>query len=244
MGTYARIPANTGCTRLNKNACGARPVCAGRRRPTMTTPTVERKSRASAETVLKTLTALFGLIAVVLGIWTSQLNREKQQAETQTVVVQQESSELKQQVAAMSQEIERLKAQLATAPSSSAEGTPPAGGQRYSVALRLGETFDLDTRKRSRVESTGTELSRAGYENMLMSPRGYELFPISADLNEANCRTVVESGDNRRDSFAWDEMTPGLTFCLATSESRMAGVTITKKAVTYEGSLELGVQVW
>jgi cell division protein FtsB len=209
----------------------------------MTTPVEERRSRASAETVLKTLTALFGLLAAVLGIWTTQLSREKQQAESRTVVVQQESSELKQQVVAMGEEIERLKAQLDAASTPGESTSSPAAGQ-YRVVLELDETLDLDTRRTSRVESTGTEISRARSQNLLVNPRGYEFFPISTDLNEANCRSAVEGRDNRRDDFNWDELTPGLTFCLATSESRMAGITVVEKAITYEGSIELGVQLW
>ena len=209
----------------------------------MTTPTVERKSRASAETMLKTLTALFGLIVAVLAFWTSQLSKEKQQAESRTVVVQQESTELKQQVDTLSQEIERLKRELAAAPPNGGTSQSPAARQ-YSVTMQVGETLDLDNRRKTRVESNGTEVSRATIDDLLTNPRGYEFFPVSTDLNEANCREAVEGTNDGRDSFAWQELTTGLTFCVVTSESRMAGVTVIKRSVTYEGSVELGVQVW
>jgi uncharacterized small protein (DUF1192 family) len=209
----------------------------------MTTPTVERKSRASAETVLKTLTALFGLIVAVLAFWTSQLSKEKQQAESRTVVVQQESTELKQQVDTLSQEIERLKRELAAAPPNSGTSKSPAA-QQYSVTMQVGETLDLDNRRKTRVESNGTEVSRATVDDLLTNPRGYEFFPVSTDLNEANCREAVEGTNDGRDSFTWQELTTGLTICVVTSESRMAGVTVIKRSVTYEGSVELGVQVW
>ena len=210
----------------------------------MTTPTLERKSRASAETVLKTLTALFGLLVAVLGFWTTQLTKEKQQAESRTVVVEQESTELKAQVAAMSQEIERLKAELPSEGPSPGETPSSPSAKQYGVVLKLGETYDLDTQRRSRVQSTGVELSRASFRNLLVNPRGFEFYPISADLNEANCRNVVEGRDNRTDSFSWDQLTAGLTFCLLTSEDRIAGITVVKKAVTHEGAVELGVQLW
>ena len=213
----------------------------------MTTPTVEgeRKQRTSAETVLKTLTALFGLIVAVLAFWTTQLNQEKQQAESRTVVVQQESTELKQQVAAMSQEIERLKGQLAAAPSTPAGTTPaPTGGSQYSVVMRIGETLDLDNHRKSKVESSGIEMSRASYSNYVVNPRGREFFPISTDLTEANCKRIVDSQVDETDSFAFEVLTQGLTWCVATSESRLAGITVAKLPPVSEGPIEFDVVVW
>jgi transcription initiation factor TFIID subunit TAF12 len=209
----------------------------------MTTPTVERKSRVSAETVLKTLTALFGLMVAILGFWTTQLTKEKQQAESRTVVVQQESTELRQQVEDMSQEIERLK-QERDAASSTPPGTTPTGGQQYSVVLQLEETLDLDNRRKSKVESSGTEVSRASYSSYLVNPRGSEFFPISTDLTEANCKRAVDSQEDQTDSFHFDVLTQGLTFCVATSESRLAGITVAELPPVSEGPIELAIVLW
>ena len=119
---------------------------------------------------------------------TTQLSRDKQQAESPTVVVQQESAELREQVAALRQEIERLKAEREASPPTS--GPAASGGtvQGRRVALQAGEAVDVDNRRRYRVESSGVEVSRVTDSDYLMNPRGYEFFPLTTDLNETNCK--------------------------------------------------------
>jgi hypothetical protein len=211
----------------------------------MTTRAAQRKSRPTTETVLKTLTALFGLVVAVLGFWTTQLNKEKQQAESRTVVVQQESSELRQQVTAMGEEIERLKTELA-AGGSTPTGTTlaPDGGQRYSVVLQAEEALDVDNRKKSRVESSGIEVSRATDADYLINPRGNEFFPLTTDLNEANCKSAVGSEVDSRGSFHFDDLTSGMTFCVPTSQSRLAGIKVGKLPLVSKGPIELEVVLW
>ena len=125
--------------------------------------------------------------------------------------------------------------------SPSTKGSTPEG---FDVTLRLDEAYDLDTQRKTTVASPSTELSRASYRNMLVNPRGYEFFPLTNDLTEATCRSVIEALDGRDSGFTWDELASGLTFCVPTSESRIAGITVTKRAPTWEGPLTLKVTLW
>jgi hypothetical protein len=128
-----------------------------------------------------------------------------------------------------------------TVPAPSTKGSTPEG---FDVTLRLDEAYDLDTQRKTTVASPSTELSRASYRNMLVNPRGYEFFPLTNDLTEATCRSVIEALDGRDSGFTWDELASGLTFCVPTSESRIAGITVTKRAPTWEGPLTLKVTLW
>jgi hypothetical protein len=77
-----------------------------------------------------------------------------------------------------------------------------------------------------------------------MNPRGYEFFPLTNDLSEATCRTVIEERDGRKNGFIWEDLARGLTFCVPTSEARIAAITVTDRAPTWEGPLTLKITVW
>lgn len=124
----------------------------------------------------------------------------------------------------------------------------PAGGPEpevNSVSLQPSQAIDLDNFRTSTVESDSLELSRLGSPNMLSSPRGYNFWPTTRDLTLGTCRALVEGDESAQEWFFWEELSDGLSFCLLTSESRIAAVTVTHKPVSFEtGPLELELRVW
>jgi hypothetical protein len=116
-------------------------------------PTIEAKrNRLSAETIFKTLTALFGLIAAVLGIFVTQQTNQKEKAKDQSLQLQQQIDSLNGQVAALEQQ---LKAQPTTTGSDGPSRTGSTGTFRpasgpgtinYEFTLPHQKGIDLDNK--------------------------------------------------------------------------------------------------
>ena len=104
----------------------------------------------------------------------------------------------------------------------------------------------MDNNRTTTVDSDSIELSRSYFENMLWSPRGYNFWPTTQDLTLENCTALIEEATGTvEESFFWDDLSEGLSFCLLTSESRIAAVTVTDRPVQYQsGSLGVEVRVW
>jgi hypothetical protein len=209
-----------------------------------------KKQRPTAETTLKTFTALFALVAAVMTFWTTRLDHQKNQAEDQSAQLEKHISALNKQIQALELQLER---QTTTTAGTAGADAPVAGSpsdaaftRRLVLTLDLsndGDYANIDLAKGVvRKDNSATDLSydhKSG-QFRLGTWFGTMSLPVQGSVGRTECTRAV---DTQPASKPITKLVPRLQFC-ATGNG--GGVALLRVAAppAADGTLVLTESYW
>jgi hypothetical protein len=122
-----------------------------------------------------------------------------------------------------------------------AHTSPPR--KKYDVRMGQEDHLDVDSGRKFKLHSQNSDLMW-GPKYGLQAANKLGVHGLGQPITLKNCLETVGDFSDGKFKIEFSELTEGLTFCIPTSEARVAGITVLSKPLTEAGSIILRVVLW